>query len=95
VPGRRARGRRDPAPGLLEAGHGPGGDLVIALAYVLCLLVAVVALALALRARPVPAPPPAGPPARSAGGLSPGADADVRLILVTAAQLAARLAPAA
>ncbi|MET9942735.1 hypothetical protein [Streptomyces halstedii] len=68
---------------------------MIALAYVLCLLVAVVALAVALRPRPVPTPPPASPPARSAGGLPPGADAEVRLILAAAVQLAARLVPAA
>ncbi|MFB8385399.1 hypothetical protein [Streptomyces rubiginosohelvolus] len=68
---------------------------MIALAYLLSLLVAIVALAVALRPRPVPAPPPADPPARSAGGLPPGAEADVRLILVAAAQLAARLTPAA
>ncbi|MER6604309.1 hypothetical protein [Streptomyces parvus] len=69
---------------------------MIALAYVLSVLVAVVALAVALRPRPVPAPPAPIPPALSvAAGLPPGADADVRLILVAAAQLAARLAPAA
>ncbi|MGW9250463.1 hypothetical protein ACWGS6_33675, partial [Streptomyces badius] len=63
---------------------------MIGLAYLLVLLVAVVALAVALRPRPVPTPPPASPPARSAGGLPPGAEADVRLILAAAAQLAAR-----
>ncbi|MFD4239839.1 hypothetical protein [Streptomyces sp. NPDC058542] len=68
---------------------------MIALAYLLSLLVAIVALAVTLRPRPVPTPPPADPPARSAGGLPPGAETEVRLILVAAAQLAARLAPAA
>ncbi|MFF2604195.1 hypothetical protein ACFVVB_34585 [Streptomyces californicus] len=66
---------------------------MIALAYVLCLLVAVAVLAAALRTRP--APPPGNPPAVPAGGLPAGAEAEVRLILVAAAQLAARLAPAA
>ncbi|MFE3560603.1 hypothetical protein ACFXKW_38010 [Streptomyces sp. NPDC059193] len=68
--------------------------MTMALAYLLSVLVAVVALAVALRPRPVPAPPPT-PPAFPAAGLPPGAEAEVRLILVTAAQLAARLAPAA
>ncbi|MGW3505405.1 hypothetical protein ACWDMY_32740 [Streptomyces globisporus] len=68
---------------------------MIALAYLLSLLIAIVALAVALRPRPVPTLPPASPPARSAGGLPPGADADVRLILTAAVQLAARLTPAA
>ncbi|MEU8673018.1 hypothetical protein AB0C71_39725 [Streptomyces anulatus] len=68
---------------------------MIALAYLLSVLVAVVALAVALRTRPAATPPPADPPARSAGGLPTGAEAEVRLILVAAAQLAARLAPVA
>ncbi|ALU98547.1 hypothetical protein WQO_34400 (plasmid) [Streptomyces globisporus C-1027] len=67
----------------------------MALAYLLSLLVAVVVLAVALRRRPVPTPPP-NVPAESVGApIPPEAAADVRLILVTAAQLAARLAPAA
>ncbi|MFD9775424.1 hypothetical protein ACFWXE_34525 [[Kitasatospora] papulosa] len=67
---------------------------MIALAYLLSVLFAVAALAVALRPRPVQAltNPPAEP---MAGGLPAGAEADVRLILVAAAQLAARLAPAA
>lgn len=69
---------------------------MIVLAYLLTVLVAVAALAVTLRARPAPTPPPTNPPAFSAAaGLPPEAEADVRLILVTAAQLAARLAPAA
>nr|WSS73748.1 hypothetical protein OG491_36425 [Streptomyces sp. NBC_01175] len=68
---------------------------MIALAYLLSVLVAVAALAVALRPRPVPAPPTNPPALSAAAGLPPGADADVRLILVAAAQLAARLAPAA
>lgn len=69
---------------------------MMALAYLLSLLVAVVVLAVALRTRPVPTPPPTNPPAFSAAaGLPPGAEAEVRLILVAATQLATRLAPAA
>ncbi|MFF5646795.1 hypothetical protein [[Kitasatospora] papulosa] len=68
---------------------------MIALAYLLSVLVAVVALALALRPRPVPAPPTNPPAFSAAADLPSGAEADVRLILVAAAQLAARLAPAA
>ncbi|MER5371445.1 hypothetical protein [Streptomyces sp. NPDC002722] len=68
----------------------------MAIAYLLSLLVAVAVLAVALRPRPVPTPPPTDPPAFSAAaGLPPGAEAEVRVILVAAAQLAARLAPAA
>jgi hypothetical protein len=68
----------------------------MAFAYLLSLLVAVVVLAVTLRTRPGPTPPPTNPPALpAAGGLPPGAEAEVRLILVAAAQLAARLAPAA
>lgn len=69
---------------------------MIAAVYLLSLLVAVVALAATLRPRPVTTPPPTLPPALSpAAGLPTGAEADVRLILVAATQLAARLAPAA
>lgn len=68
--------------------------MTMALAYLLSLLVAVVVLAVALRPRPVPPPPPTAP-AFPAGGLPPGMEAEVRLILVAATQLAARLAPAA
>jgi len=68
----------------------------MALAYLLSVLVAVVALVAVLRRRPVPVPAPPVPPAFSAGGQLPAeAEADVRLILVAATQLAARLAPAA
>ncbi|MFF3959803.1 hypothetical protein ACFYY1_42605 [Streptomyces sp. NPDC001890] len=68
----------------------------MAIAYLLSLLVAVVVLAVSLRPRPVPTPPPTDPPALfPAAGLPPGAEAEVRVILVAAAQLAARLAPAA
>lgn len=65
---------------------------MIVLAYLLSVLVAVVVLAVALRPRPAPTPPPAF---SAATGLPPGAEADVRLILVAAAQLATRLAPVA
>jgi hypothetical protein len=69
---------------------------VIALAYLLSVLVAVAVLAVGLRPRPVPTPPSTDPPALSAAaGLPPGAEAEVRLILVAATQLAARIAPAA
>lgn len=69
---------------------------MIVLAYLLTVLVAVVALAVTLRPRPATTPPPTNPPALSAAaGLPPGCEAEVRLILVAAAQLAARLAPAA
>lgn len=66
---------------------------MIALAYLATVAVALVVLAVAMRHRPAPTPPI--PPALSADGFPPGAEADVRLILVAAAQLAARLAPAA
>ncbi|MFJ5851267.1 hypothetical protein [Streptomyces sp. NPDC092903] len=67
---------------------------MIAIAYLLSLLIAVAVLAAALRPRPVPAPtnPPALP---AAADLPAGAEAEIRLILVTAAHLAARLVPAA
>ncbi len=66
------------------------------LVYLLSLLVAVVALAVTLRPRPTPAPPAPLPPAFSPGAaIPPGAEAEIRVILVAAAQLAARLAPAA
>jgi len=68
---------------------------VIALAYVLCLLVTVAVLAVALRPRPVPTPPTNPPALPPEAELPAGAEAEVRLILVAAAQLAARLAPAA
>jgi len=67
----------------------------MALVYLLSVLAALVVLAVALRPRPVPTPPP-NPPAFSAGVQLPAdVAADVRLILVAATQLAARLAPAA
>lgn len=69
--------------------------MTMALAYLLSLLVAAVVLAVALRRRPVPTPPP-NAPAESAGTPLPaGTEADVRLILVAATHLAARLATAA
>lgn len=67
---------------------------MIALAYLLAVAISLVVLAVALRRRPTPTPPL--PPAFSADGHFPtGVDADVRLILVAATQLAARLTPAA
>lgn len=69
---------------------------MIALAYLLAVVVGLVVLAVALRRRPAPTPPPAPvPPAFPTHALPTGVEADVRVILVAAAQLAARLAPAA
>ncbi|MFF3265314.1 hypothetical protein ACFYWO_39900 [Streptomyces sp. NPDC002932] len=68
---------------------------MIAIAYLLSLLVAVAALAVTLRPRPVPAPPTNPPALPAAADLPAGAEAEIRLILVTAAHLAARLVPAA
>jgi len=69
--------------------------MTVAVAYLLSVLAAVAVLAVALRHRPVPTHPPVPPALSTAAGLPPGAEADVRLILVAATQLAARLAPAA
>jgi hypothetical protein len=68
---------------------------VIALAYLATVVVSLVVLAVALRRRPVPTPPPIPPALSAAAALPPGAESDVRLILVAATQLAARLAQAA
>lgn len=67
---------------------------MIALAYLATVVVSFVALAVVLRPRRVPAPtPPAPAPAPAA--LPATAEAEVRVILAAAAQLAARLTPAA
>ncbi|GGT60087.1 hypothetical protein GCM10010271_74070 [Streptomyces kurssanovii] len=65
---------------------------MIALAYLATVAVSFVVLAVALCRRPAPAPlPPAPAPDR----LPTNAEAEVRLILTAATQLAARLTPAA
>src|SRR5690606_34187192 len=95
VPRRRAQRRGDPPPGRLEARHDrAGGGLVIALAYLATVAVSLVVLAVALRRRPAPAPAPL-PPAPGPDRLPVNAEAEVRLILAAAAQLAAKLTPAA
>lgn len=66
---------------------------MIALAYLATVVVALVVLVVAVGRHRAPATPPPALPA--AAGLPPGAEADIRLILATAAQLAARLTPAA
>ncbi|MFF5639813.1 hypothetical protein [Streptomyces sp. NPDC012825] len=68
---------------------------MIGLAYLAAVLVAVLVLAVALRRRPAPAAPtpPVVPAPRAP--LDPAAAEEVRVILVAAAQLAARLVPAA
>lgn len=67
---------------------------MIALAYLATVVAALLVLVVAVGRHRTPAPtPPPAPPAET--GLPAGAEADIRLILVTAAQLAARLAPAA
>lgn len=70
---------------------------MIALAYLACVAVAVVVLAVALRRRPAPAPTPTPPPAPAPAltAIHGGADAEVRVILAAAHQLAARLSAAA
>lgn len=66
----------------------------MALAYLACVAGSVLVLAVVLlRRHPAPTLPPAPVPAPAA--LPVGAEAEVRVILAAAAQLAARLAPAA
>lgn len=67
----------------------------MALAYLLSVLAAVVVLAVALRRRPAPAPTPPQAPAPSPAVLPATVEGEVRVILAAAAQLAARLSPAA
>ena len=66
----------------------------MALAYLLSVAAGLVVLAVALRRRPAPATPPRTPvPALAL--LPTGADAEIRVILAAATQLAARLDTAA
>lgn len=65
---------------------------MIALAYTLCVLGALLSLAVALRHRPAPTPPTPNAPAPAPLVVPNGADAEVRVILTAAHQLAARLA---
>ncbi|MEV4993184.1 hypothetical protein [Streptomyces niveus] len=65
------------------------------IAYLLSVLVALVVLAVAIRPRQVPAPTPPEAPAPASAAMNPAAQADVRLILAAATQLAARLDTAA
>jgi hypothetical protein len=67
---------------------------VIALAYLATVAAGLVVLAVALRRRPAPTPAPV-PPAPEAAGFTPAAEAEIRVILAAAVQLAARLTPAA
>ncbi|QRV39265.1 hypothetical protein I6J42_34840 (plasmid) [Streptomyces californicus] len=64
---------------------------MIALAYLLSVAVGIGVLAVALRRRPAPATPPPVLPAHQV----PAAEADMRLLLAAAVQLASRFAPAA
>ncbi|MBQ1122260.1 hypothetical protein [Streptomyces sp. B15] len=66
----------------------------MALAYLLCVAISLGILAAALRPCRAPAPQPA-PPAAAPAALPSAAEADVRIILAAAAQLAARLTRAA
>ncbi|KOG25960.1 hypothetical protein ADK35_08015 [Streptomyces viridochromogenes] len=69
---------------------------MIALAYLATVAVSLVVLAVALRRRPGQgATPPPEAPAPIAAELPPTAEAEIRLILAAATQLAARLTPAA
>ncbi|MFF2189142.1 hypothetical protein [Streptomyces sp. NPDC058155] len=61
------------------------------LAYLLSVLVALVVLAVAICPRRIPAPTPPEVPAAASDAMTPAAQAEVRLILATATQLAARL----
>lgn len=72
-----------------------GAAGVMALVYLLAVLAAVAVLVVALRPRAVPAHPPIPPAFSVAATFPPGAEAEVRVILVAAVRLAARLAPAA
>jgi Flp pilus assembly protein CpaB len=65
----------------------------MALAYLLTLAGSLVALAVMLRRRSAPITPPTAP--APAPALSPTAEAEIRTILVAAAQLAAKFRPAA
>ena len=68
----------------------------MALAYLLSVAAGFVVLAVALRRHPAPAPvPPAPAPAPALAVLPGGVDAEIRVILAAAAQLAARLDTAA
>ncbi|MEW1616579.1 MULTISPECIES: hypothetical protein [unclassified Streptomyces] len=64
---------------------------MIALAYLLSVAVSIGVLAVALRRRPAPAAPP--PPVLPAE--APAIEADMRVLLTAAVQLASRFAPAA
>jgi hypothetical protein len=63
------------------------------LAYLLSVAAGLMVLAVALRHHPAPAP--VSPPSTPAPALPTGADAEIRVILAAATQLAARLTPAA
>ncbi|WP_432109627.1 hypothetical protein [Streptomyces sp. AA1529] len=68
---------------------------MIVIAYLLSVAVALVALATALRRRPTAALPTPPTPTPAPAALPDEAQADIRVILAAAAQLAARLTPAA
>ncbi|MEU3193115.1 hypothetical protein ABZ686_21320 [Streptomyces sp. NPDC006992] len=65
----------------------------MALAYLLAVAISLGTLAAALRPRRAPAPQTA--PTAASAALPSAAEADLRVILAAAAQLAARLTPAA
>lgn len=67
----------------------------MALAYLLCLAGSLLALAVLLRRRPAPTTTPPKAPAPAPAALPANADTEIRAILVAAAQLAARMQPAA
>ncbi|WP_460073928.1 hypothetical protein [Streptomyces sp. YKOK-I1] len=67
---------------------------MIALAYLATVAGSVLVLAVVLLRRPAPTPPPPAPVVGPAA-LPVGAEAEVRVILTAATQLAARLAQAA
>ncbi|WSK58389.1 hypothetical protein OG460_31350 [Streptomyces albidoflavus] len=66
---------------------------MIALAYLATVAIGLVVLAAALRRRPAPARPT--PPVSGPAAAPLATEAEIRLILAAAAQLAARLTPAA
>lgn len=69
---------------------------MIGLVYLATVAFALVVLAVALRRRPGQGPtPPPEAPAPIVAALPPMAEAEIRLILAAATQLAARLTPAA